>query len=191
MAIGTTDARASGCAASPDKRALQRDGPCDRDRTVDICRWKRIVLGTHASANLLCEALHRVHCAIGYLAREALYQPGFTLSPSETVLDVAILSVGHLGFGQAGAPVSEIHTRAGRLGLRLCPAEAAPQLRLQYLDQPVREFLHVAMDPVATRCCPVGLSVVNGGTRLTLIGSEVRPAVVFPSAARFVFAHPR
>jgi hypothetical protein len=38
--------------------------------------------------------------------------------------------------------------RAQQLGFGLAAAEVAPQLRLQYFDQPVGEFLIIGMEPI-------------------------------------------
>jgi hypothetical protein len=70
----------------------------------------------------------------------------------------------------------------------LCPAEVAPELRLQYPDQPIGEFLHIAMWPVVTANGDlVGLSVGNGGVGLLLIGRNARLNFIAPPSSRFVF----
>jgi hypothetical protein len=72
----------------------------------------------------------------------------------------------------------------------LCPAEVAPQLRLQYPDQPPGEFLRIAMAPIATNRGDVGFVVGNGGLGLLLIGADGRPHRVVSPMVRFVFVHP-
>jgi hypothetical protein len=43
----------------------------------------------------------------------------------------------------------DIYARAVALGFELCPAEVGPTLRLNYLDQPLGEFLRIAMQSVS------------------------------------------
>jgi hypothetical protein len=97
-----------------------------------------------------------------------------------------------LGFGEDGATVQEIYARALQIGLELCPAEVGPILRLNYLDQPVGEFLNIAMRPIARYDGElVDLTVGNGGAGLLLIGGDGEPGLVLAGRIRFVFVRPR
>src|SRR5262245_4163276 len=126
-----------------------RAASVDAKATTNISIWKTIVLGTFKNARALREALLAAHCRIGDLADEILYGPDIIVNRMRTV-DLVVLSVAALGFGAEGASLADIYARAGELGLELCPVEVAPQLRLQYLDQPLGEFLHIAMEPITT-----------------------------------------
>ncbi|GEN82707.1 hypothetical protein SLU01_10190 [Sporosarcina luteola] len=59
----------------------------------------------------------------------------FTTSDSKYTLQTVELAVQDLGFLEGGT-VSQIFRKANQLGLKLCPLELAPYLRLAYLDQP-------------------------------------------------------
>jgi hypothetical protein len=95
-----------------------------------------------------------------------------------------------LGF-EGHTSLADIYRRAVHLGLELCPPEAGPQLRLQYRDQPVGEFLHIAMAPLATYHGElVDFTVGNGGAGLILIGSESTPDLKLHASVKFVFVRP-
>jgi hypothetical protein len=47
-----------------------------------------------------------------------------------------------------GNPAPFTGGRGAELGLKLCPPEAGPYLRLEYADQPSGERLYVAMKPI-------------------------------------------
>lgn len=79
-------------------------------------------------------------------ARRALKGILVSTSLKRTELDLVLPTVRELGFVR-GAPVDEICAKAVWFGLEVCPAEAAPALRLQYRDQPDGERL---MMPVQT-----------------------------------------
>jgi hypothetical protein len=161
----------------------------DGKGSAEIGIWKTITLGTYDSAESLRGA---VRCYAGQRARAALAAPAFAVSTSKREVDLAVLPLTALAFDAEGASVAAVHARAAQLGLELCPVEVAAQLRLQYLDQPIGEFLHIAMEPVATSDGElVTLTVANGGAGLTLIGGHAPPDFIMPSAARFVFVRPR
>jgi hypothetical protein len=158
---------------------------------ADIPVWKRITLGTYGGINALRAALDAAHVRIGDSADEILGRPAFLFSKTKTDLDLVIVSVAELGF-PGSTPLADIYWRAGEIGLELCPAEAAPLLRLQYLNQPIGEFLNIAMHPVATYGGdPVVLSVANAGTGPLLLGGEGRLDVLMNWQARFVFVRPQ
>jgi hypothetical protein len=64
----------------------------------------------------------------------------------------------------------------------------APQLRLQYFDQPLGEFLIIGMEPIKTwKGEPVILTVANGGAGLILISQDGSPDAEISVASRFLF----
>jgi hypothetical protein len=100
--------------------------------------------------------------------------------------------VSALGFRDHGASLKDIYERASRLGLALAPAELGPTLRLDYLDQPLGEFLHIAMKPVTRDGGdPVDFTIGNGGAGLLLISGDAHSDSIVPGSARFVFVRPR
>jgi hypothetical protein len=150
--------------------------------------WKSVSLGRHDSANSLREALKAAGCHVGDLASEVFDRPEFTVGASRRKVELAILSLVDLGLGPQGATRAVIYERAARLGLGLASPEIAAQLRLQYPDQPIGEFLLVAMEPLKTaRGDFVDLSVANGGAGLLLIAYDAQPNRVVPPRERFVF----
>lgn len=159
---------------------------------ADIPIWRTISLGTQENADALRETLVTARCAVGNLAGQILDQPTFVTSESKTDIDLAVLSAADLGVETESAPLSEIYRRAAQLGYDLCPAEVGPQLRLQYPDQPLGEFLLIAMEPIMTPQEDVAAFIVgNGGAGLILIGNSAPPDLIVPSMVRFVFLRPR
>ena len=158
----------------------------------EVLAWKTIVLGTRDSANALRAALRMARCGVGDLASAVLDQPIFAVSGHETGIDLVVLSAADLGIETESVSLGEIYSRAVELHYGLCPAEVGPQLRLQYPDQPVGEFLWIAMEPIATSHENFVTFVVgNGGAGLILIGSGARSDLIVPSTVRFVFVHRR
>jgi hypothetical protein len=73
------------------------------------------------------------------------------------------------------------------LGFGLAAAEVAPQLRLQYFDQPMGELL-VGMEPIKTWSGePFILVVANGGAGLVLVARDGSADAEIPVASRFLF----
>jgi hypothetical protein len=128
-------------------------------------------------------------CRLGDGAGEIIGRPAFHLSRIKQQIDLVVVSLVELGFAaDANVALEDIYDRAELLNYSLCPAEVGPQLRLQYLDQPAGEFLHVAMEPIATFAGdPTDLTVGNDSARLLLLGGDARPSVTVPASTRFVF----
>jgi hypothetical protein len=156
--------------------------------------WKTITIGEYRGANAIRAAIDAAPCpiAIGDQADEILGRPAFPFSRTKVDVDLVVISVAELGFGPDGASLRDIYTRAGTFGLELCPAEVGPILRLNYLEQPLGEFLHVAMRPVATYDGElVDFTLGNGGSALLLIGGDARSEFVLTGAVRIIFMRPR
>ena len=157
---------------------------------ADVPVWKRITLGAYNSVNPLRHALDAARVRVGESADEILGRPAFHFNPEKSDVDLVVVSVAELDFHN-GAPLADIHRRAGELGLKLCPVEVAPLLRLAYTNQPRGEFLNVAMRPIATYAGElVALSIANAGTGPLLIGGDGRPELVMNRMAKFVFVRP-
>jgi hypothetical protein len=181
--------------------------------------WKTIELGIYRNANVLRDALDSPHCRIEgvgikvagqarpvfpiynggaapychleALANEIIGRPAFALSRTKSELDLVVLSVFELGLKQ-GASIKDIYARAELLGFALCPPEVGPQLRLQYLDQPQGELLHIAMQPIARYNGDlVLLDIENGDHGLVLFGYTSTAADIMYSSALYVFVKPR
>jgi hypothetical protein len=156
--------------------------------------WKTITIGEYKGANAVRAAIDAAPCpiAMGDWADEILGRPAFPFSRAKLDIDLVVVSAAELGFGPDGASLRDIYARADTFGLDLCPAEVGPILRLNYLDQPIGEFLHVAMRPVATYGGElVDFTLGNGGSSLLLIGGNAQPDAAFTGAVRFVFMRAR
>ena len=150
--------------------------------------WKTIQLGTVENKSALLAALDAAWCGIGNAAQDIFARPGFTLSRSKTKLDLVVVSVVELGLSEETSSLENIYSRAHGLGLALAPADTGPQLRLQYFDQPVGEFLYVGMEPIKAKRGDANIFIVaNGGAGLLLLGQDVRPNVQFFQSSQFVF----
>ena len=150
--------------------------------------WKTIAVGTFTSLSALSGALDAAGCGIGDSAAQALARPAFTLSAIKTNVELLAVSSAELGFETDTASLADIYARAGRLGFGLAAAEVAPQLRLQYFDQPIGEFLFIGMEPIKTWAGePVILNVANGGAGLILIGQDGSADAQISVTSRFLF----
>jgi hypothetical protein len=176
--------------ANPNGSARQSDPLLGDSEIAGLATWKTISLGTYTSTNAMFNALDDRHIHIGQMADEVLHRPAFTISKVKMNVELVVLSVNQLSFGKQRS-LGAIFARARRLGYELCPPEIAIQLRLQYRDQPVGESLDIAMEPIATYGGElVGLSVMNGGAGLMLVGQSVSLEMIPYPGARFVFVRP-
>jgi hypothetical protein len=155
---------------------------------VAVPVWKTITVGTFANSFALGNALDAAGCSVGNSAGEILARPAFTLSATKKDVELVAVSAAELGFQTDTASLADIYARAQQLGFGLAAAEVAPQLRLQYFDQPIGEFLIIGMKPIKTwKGEPVIFNVANGGAGLILIGQDGSANAEIPVMSRFLF----
>src|SRR3989338_3855295 len=159
---------------------------------IDLKIFKTINLGTGLkTADDFRKSLWDSGNKVSSEANGILGNSAFTVAVKKIKIDLAIKSVDELGF-KDGATRKRIYGRANELGLDLCPAEVGPQLRLQYKDQPEKENLIVAMNPIAGSGGALGLFLVGrGASGLWLGGGCVFPGGIWFAGLRFVFARRR
>jgi len=154
---------------------------------VAVPVWKTITMGTFSNSFALRNALDAAGCGIGDLAEEILARPAFTVSATKTEVELVAVSAAELGFQADTASLADIYARAQQLGFGLAAAEVAPQLRLQYFDQPIGQLL-IGMEPIKTwKGQPVILTVANGGAGLILIGQDGSADAQIPVRSRILF----
>jgi hypothetical protein len=152
--------------------------------------WRKITLGAYKGVNGYRNALDAAGIKIGDSADEILGRPAFRYAGMKTEVELTLITAAKLGVESESA-LSDVYSRAKRIGLELCPAEVGPQLRLDYRNQPLGEALNIAMEPVATYDGqPTILSLVNFGSGLALIGGNGRPDFKVPRTLLYVFALP-
>ena len=123
-------------------------------------------------------------------ANDMLGQSVFTAATEETEVDLVVVSVAELGF-KGGAYTRDIYKRAQEFGLELCPSEVGPQLRLQYKDQPMEEWLLIGMEPITDSDGILGVFYVErDGHDLWLGGYDGRPGCFWHGCYRWVFVRP-
>jgi hypothetical protein len=156
--------------------------------------WKTIKLGTGLkTANDFRYALKESNIIFDDWGRDIFNCTGFSVESKETTLDLIIVSVSELGF-ETGATRKEIYKRAKEFGLDLCPAEAGPQLRLQYLDQInglITSKLVIGMQPVTDKIdLSYMFTVIAGGDgKKFLFVIYADEQNFFASGRHFIFTH--
>jgi hypothetical protein len=152
--------------------------------------WRTITLGTHKGVDAYRRALDSAGIKIGDAADEVLGRPALPYGTMKTDVELVLLSATDLAV-ESESSLADVYKRARQVGLELCPAEVAPQLRLEYRDQPLGEALNIAMEPVATHSGePTILALVNFGTGPALVGSDGRSEFMVSWTWRFVFVLP-
>jgi len=149
--------------------------------------WKTITVGTFRDSLAMRNTLDALDCGVGDGAAQILARPSFGLAARRGQLDLVTVTAAQLGFQAEAVRLDELHARAEHLGLGLAPAEAGPQLRLQYADQPTGEFLILGMRPLRTWSGEALVFVVaNGGAGLHLLSQDAHAPVHARSHILFV-----
>ncbi|RXH25526.1 hypothetical protein XH99_10330 [Bradyrhizobium nanningense] len=157
----------------------------------DVATWKAITIGTFADSLKLRNELDSRGCSVGSQAAEILARPAFKISSQRTNVELVNISPAQLGFTSDTVALANVYARAQQLGFELAAAEVGPQLRIQYFDQPIGEFLIVGMESIKTWSGePIILNVANGGAGLILISQDGRAEADIPVQSRFIFVRP-
>lgn len=158
----------------------------------DVATWKTITIGNFADSLKLRNAMDSMGCNVGGQAAEILARPTFILASHKTNMELAPVSPAQLGFTSDSVTLADVYARARNLGFELASAEVGPQLRIQYFDQPMGEFLIIGMEPIKTWSGePIILNVANGGAGLILIGQDGRAEGEIHVTSRIIFARSR
>lgn len=170
------------------KKFLRKE-PCWQPMVIaprEFKTWKTITVGTCKTVNELSNALRNNDCRISDWAGDILKK--ITLADAEAKIELVLVSVADLGFTKKTRR-DAIYDRAKEFGLDLVPAEAGPQLRLQYTDQPLNEWMLMAMEPITDS---VGdqyvFSVAHDGDGRWLHGYYGNPDNLWLPDDRWVFA---
>jgi hypothetical protein len=120
-------------------------------------------------------------------ANVMLSQPDFTAAAEYQKASIALISITDLGFGRE-ARLGEIFSRAQERGLKLCPAEVGPQMRLQYTT-PKDAVVAIGMKPpgvmgtIFPDCLPWGLICIKPAE----IGSMASTPAILGSGTATLF----
>ena len=127
--------------------------------------WKTIELGGFKTADDFRKAINGVRMKISTWANDILGRS--VITNRKVKLDLVMLTTAELTGKKEGGTTAEVFAGAARLGLEKCPAEAGPQLRLQYQDQLNGEWIIVGMKPITGSGGGLGMfSVMRGDSGL-------------------------
>lgn len=131
--------------------------------------WKTITIGGQNNIAAYRAALHAGGYRVGDYASQLLDKT--VVAESETTLELVRLTVGEMGFPR-GASTAEIYAWAEAHGLKKCPAEVGPALRLAYADQPYGEWIRVGMEPIADSVGDLHVFLVGHGDHGRWLGTH-------------------
>lgn len=111
----------------------------------------------------------------------------FIITKKQEEVALVSLTVADLGF-KSSATTDQIYARAQELGLELCPADTGPHYRLKYKDQPLNEWIRVAMKQIADSVGnPIVFDLDHDDDGLWLIGNSAKPGLMWHPNFKFVF----
>lgn len=113
--------------------------------------WRRVILGAHKTVAGYAAAFEDKGNRMTDWAGQILAKTPVAATREE--LELVLVTGAQLGFN-AATTRAQIYERAAAFGLIPCPAEVGPALREQYQEQPLGEWILVAMEPIedSDRC---------------------------------------
>ena len=120
-------------------------------------------------------------------AKDMIENPDFITQENTENIDLVYLKVADLGLTGI-VRTDEIYERAKQLGLDLCPSEVGPQMRLDYVDQPAKEYLYIGTQQiVASDGNSRVFQLSRDGEELWLDGHWAHPERQWNPDGQFVF----
>ena len=160
------------------------------NKSPSFTTWMNIQLGTGLiTGNDFRESLRKVNFTVGVWGYAILSSSHFIGSRKKREVELVQVSIAELGY-EYGAARRDIYERAQNLGLRLCPAEVGPYLRIQYVEQPEGEQILIAMESVFISSRTSGSFAVLGRTEYcgpALDGIDNRPEDFWNANSRWIF----
>lgn len=154
-------------------------------------RMRHTELGTIPDARAFQAALATEGVRVHSYAESMLTSPNFRILEEREDAVLAEVSVASLGFDRP-TRYDAICARAKEFGLELSPAEAGPQLRLQYKEQPEGEWLIMGMEAIHGRDgTPFVFAVLRDDGGLWIYVNGGGPDCVWSPDDCFVFLRPR
>lgn len=153
--------------------------------------WRTMELGTGLTPLDFRGALKSNGFFFNSRANDLFNNTSFTVAKRKIEVDLVAPSVFELGFPK-GSTRENIYRRAQELGLKLCPLEVIPQLRLAYREQPKEEKLHVAAELITGEYSEnIVFCVSRYADNLWLGDVKCYPGEYCPARSRWVFVRPR
>ena len=160
-------------------------------RAEDYKVFQAVTIGKSPVKSGFTGTLKARGMVLGDWAYDVLRNRRVTIANTESRVKLVKISIEDLGFNK-GASLYKIYRRAKELGLQLCPAEVGPRLRLQYTNQPLDEWLVIAMEGIKSSDDGLGLFMVGrGGMGLWLLGCNGDPDAIWNKNAHFLFVLPQ
>jgi hypothetical protein len=151
--------------------------------------WKTVTLGRYKNPQNYRAALTQANMKISGWATDILDR--ISCRQKNVDLDLVVMSVSDLGF-KNGARYADICAKAIELGLKLCPAEVGPALRLEYGDQIHGGWVYITMEAIDTRQRDSSIfEVWNTDGNLWLNAQSVKAVVLWGNGGQFVFVLPK
>jgi hypothetical protein len=165
--------------------------PCESENLYPNCPAIRrtIELGSLTKAELLKTfAQHSIQ--MNEMGTRLFADAPCTPAEDSCHLETVELKVRDLGI-PAGSTSAQIFQAASQLGLDLCPVDAGPYLRLQYLDQPEGHWITVASPKLREGDYPNGFYLRRLPDGLWLRGYWAAPEHVWDADDHFIFCRSR
>jgi hypothetical protein len=120
--------------------------PRSETRDASFPVWKTVQLGVYKNSLEYESAISATHILdISDDAVQWMRAPTFAYAPALTTVQLVKVRIDDILPYREFYMFADVVAAAEQRGLDLCPAEVGPALRLQYIRQPVGEWLTIAM----------------------------------------------